>query len=379
MKINRKKPIPLYLQLKEILLQRIKNGFWKPGEYIYPEHRLAREYGLARATVRNAIKNLIEEGWVYRVPGVGTFVKNKSALKERESISGKLVGVVVPLTGVPVNDSFYFDIMRGIEEELIKNEFEILLGNSRDEPQEENNCIRRFMKKGISGLAIVHEGGNENAKIIRELRGNNFPFVLIDRYLNDIKTNYVGVDNFKGGYIATQYLLELGHRQIAFIGTSIFYTSVMDRLNGYKKALKDFKLKVDKGLICFSSFQREEGGYESMKKILKKRKNLTAVFVINDPMAVGAIRAIKEFKLKVPRDIAVVGFNDQDMARYSQPPLTTIAQPLFEMGRKTAQILIENIREKGIYEQYQHVVLEPKLIVRESSGGKRCLFHRISN
>ena len=285
------------------------------------------------------------------------------------------IGVVIP----SIEYSFFPELVRGIEAVASRKNYQIILCHSNESLNKENKEIQILLNKRVDGLIIAPVQGKSGARIYRDLLiKESVPFVLVTRYFKTVPTNYVGCDDRKGGYLAVKHLLELGHTRIAHIvgrhGISPYY----DRLVGYKNALRDYGKHFDKKLIVtVKNMLNPDSGYQAMQKLLNMDNPPTAIFSMNDLIAVGALRASEDHNLKVPGDISLVGFDDVFWASLIKPSLTTISQPKSEIGEKSAELLLEEIKHKELSKTHKNkprkIFLEPKLIVRESTANIKIL------
>ena len=175
-----------------------------------------------------------------------------------------------------------------------------------------------------------------------------------------------GIDDAKSAYNAVSYLIKKGYKRIAHFAGPIGLEICKKRLNGYKEALKNAKLHFEEGLIQYGGLH-EQDGYNSMEFLLKKKLIPDAIFAVNDPVAIGAFQRIKESHLKIPKDIAIIGFSNNKITSLVDPPLTTVNQPSFEMGKKAAEILIGQIENKNKSLEPKTIVLKAELIIRGST------------
>ena len=355
------KPVPVYSQLTEDFASRIKKGKLKSDEVLPSESGLAKDYNISRGSVRTALKELQEMGLIYSLPGKGSFVKE---LSSSQAVKQDRIAFIVP--GLEDSD---FQIYQGIEETLNKEGFILSIFNSQRSIKQENRNLRLLLERNEKGAIIFPDWGRANTETIFELKRNNYPFVLIDRYFRDLETDYVVTDNKKGGYLATEYLIKLGHRRIAIIlGASC--TAIEDRVEGYREALARYGIPYDLSLVRrveeVDKLEPSGGGYLETKELLKGEP--TAIFATNDFLAMGALQAIKEKGLSIPRDISLIGFDNQKFSESLVPPLTTIAQPFYQIGKRAAKVLIKKFStsSKNVPKK---ITLLPGLIVWDSCGG----------
>jgi len=218
---------------------------------------------------------------------------------------------------------------------------------------------------------ILLEGNFIKDEFILKLDDKKFPYVLMGRRLVQRQVNYVTLDYFGVSYSAVKHFIELGHKRIGFIGAPILkdtMTNLIDRREGYIQALKDNRIKLSSDFMIQSDDITVSEGYKQMKKILDLHIKPTAVLVAHDSLAIGAMNAIRENKLRIPKDIAVIGFDDTQESQNVNPKLTTIKYPLNDFGRESAKTLREIISSKKSKTKRQKV-LPTELIVRDSCGG----------
>jgi len=275
------------------------------------------------------------------------------------------VGVLIPDISYP----FYPMIVRGICDTLEEAGYMVLIANSYNIPEKEAKNIHTLLERQIEGLIIAPIQENVNKEYFHELNSKNIPLIVIDRKYSYVKSDFVGIDDKYGAYLATEYLISLGHKKIGMITGPLDSYTGKGRFEGYKKAITQNGLKFRKNYVVETRYEEgEKAGYEAMKKLLKNSK-ITAVFCASDSLAVGAMEAIKEEGLKIPDDISVIGFADLFGSQYVNPPLTTVYQPKYELGVKAAELFLKRIKEKkkGKKSKKEEIYLETKLIIRNSA------------
>ncbi|MDD4153037.1 MAG: GntR family transcriptional regulator [bacterium] len=362
MKIDKNSLVPRYAQLKSILLKMLETDNIAPGNKIPSENELVARFDISRPTIRHAISELINEGILYREKGVGTFVADRYQPKKTRSI-----GLILPYT----EGSFEAEITLGVEHILYSNNYTLIFCNSGNNPVKERDNINRLRKKGVEGLIILPCEAEKSYKAINELKNSDFPFILIDRYLPQLKTDYVVSDNYNGAYRAVSYLIQQGHEKIGLgITPGRNITPIRDRIEGYKDALRDNGIKdtdiPTAKLIPEGSYIMdipEEQRVDTVRNFLDHNK-ISAVVASNDLVALDIYRAIKQMGLSIPQDISVVGFDDLSTSSVLTPPLTTIAQPKYELGKKAATVLLEMIH--GERDKQSNLVLPTELVIRGS-------------
>jgi len=272
----------------------------------------------------------------------------------------EIIMVILP----DISNPFFSKIVRGIESVAMENNYKILLGDTKNDLVLEKEYLKNLDQKYADG--VISLTARIDSKLIREI-SEKYNMVLACEYIDEASVPTVSIDNVEGAYKATKHLINLGHKRIAHISGPKNVILSQDRLKGYKKALSDHNIKIDGDLINEGDFGYKSG-YKNMSKLLKLDKAPTAVFADSDQMAIGAIKAIKSHGLKVPDDFAVVGFDNIEIASIYEPSLTTVCQPMYEIGVKAMQLLLD-ILEKKERENIK-IKLESKLIIRDSCGYK---------
>jgi LacI family transcriptional regulator len=326
---------------------------------------VAKEAGVSIATVSHVINNtryvsdelskkvhLAMEKLGYHPDGIARSLRKKRTYT---------VGMIIPDSSNP----FFAEVALGFEMRSFDLSYNVIFCNTNGDVQKESTYLDLLLKKRVDGIVFVSSGININS--VKFIKSQKIPIIVVDREIKRLKVDSVLVDNLSGGYQATKHLLNLGHKRIACISGPSLITPSSERIEGYKKALMEASLEIDKKLILMGDFQFE-GGYKSAKKLLRMKKIPTAIFACNDLMAIGAICAIKEAGMRVPQDISVVGFDDIALASFYSPKLTTVIQPKYKMGKLAASMLIERIKNKEMAPRRK--LLKTELIIRESTSRK---------
>ena len=269
--------------------------------------------------------------------------------------------VVVP----NIMNTVFSEIVGGIEEAAAKNSYRVLLRNTNRDVENEYQALDHLKQHQVDGVIMLSERIDKDTL---EAIYKEYPIVLASAYIDGLKVPAVSIDNISSSREATEHLINLGHKRIAHITGPMYSSITLDRLKGYQQALYLNHLKVDSILVQEGDFTFESG-YNQMLKYLSLNNRPTAVFSANDEMAFGAVKAIIEKGLSVPGDIAVVGFDNIKFSSIFEPPLTTVAQPKFEMGKKAMELLLEQMN--GVAPLPTHYVLDSDLIIRESCGAAK--------
>jgi DNA-binding LacI/PurR family transcriptional regulator len=284
----------------------------------------------------------------------------------RGLVSGRTetLGLIIPHTASYVFSFPYFaEVVRGIGNTANNFGYRLILSTTSTETAQESAYIRMVKEGFIDGLILLDIRLRDER--ITELRRLNFPFILIGRDPWSEGISYVDSDNINGTSKATQHLINLGHKRIIFINGPSDYAVSFDRLEGYRRALEEAGLSYSSNLVKNSDF-RQESGYRTIKELLAASYDFTALLAASDLMAMGAIKAIKERGLKVPEDIAVIGFDDIPAAGFADPPLTTVRQPIYQIGSLAAEILIRTLQKERV--KKNQIVMPTELVIRKSCG-----------
>jgi len=284
-------------------------------------------------------------------------------LKKSES---RDIGVIIPT----ISNPFYPQLILGIELEARRRGFDILLCNSFRDSETEKKYIGSLYQKQIRGLII--SSVNENHAYLKEMQENGIKIVVFDQNVEDLKCSKVGFDYVKGGLMAVEYLIKMGHENIAFISSPLIRGSRQETLEGYKYALSKNNIKVKEENILVAQTEEEshngtyefENGRHLAKKMLELKERPTAVFAVNDMTAFGIIQELFNNGVRVPEDISVIGFDNVEVSSMINPPLTTVNQPSFETGRLACKQLLDSMENDEVIDV--SITLEPTLVERKS-------------
>jgi DNA-binding LacI/PurR family transcriptional regulator len=263
-----------------------------------------------------------------------------------------------------ITDPFYPWLVKGIQGLADERDYKILLCTSEGDAEREENYLDLLRAKQVDGALV--DGLVLPGERIARLVGEGFPIVSLDRAIDAPSVPLVQVDNRLGGRLGTQHLLDLGHSRIVHVAGRESLRITQERAAGYREALESAGIEPDAKLVVGGDFA-EEGGYLGVRTLLEAGVPFTAVFAANDVSALGALRAASERGRQVPKDLSVVGFDDLWLAAYTAPPLTTVRQPSFEMGRRATEILIDLI-EGGPRPPRNSHTFQPELVVRASTA-----------
>lgn len=326
---------------------------------------IAKKLGISASTVSRALNdnpaiNIETKRKVKEYARELNYVPNPIA-KNLKSNKSTTIGVIVP----EIRHDFFSSAISGIEEVAYQMGYNIILCQSNEDYQREVINTDVLINHRVAGIIVSISQNTHNESHFQKVIDRNIPIVFFDRTCNTIDACKVIIDDKQTAYNAVEYLIQRGYKKIAhFAGPENLLISQY-RLSGYKEMLKKAKIKIDKNLIIHGGFH-ETDGYKSMESLLNKGIKPDAVFAVNDPVAIGAFQKIKEAGLKIPDDIALIGFSNNKITSLVEPAITTISQPSFEMGKKAVELLIENIKY-GNKHKNKTIILPTELIIRKST------------
>ncbi len=322
---------------------------------------VARESGVSYSTVSRVLNGyeFVKETTRKRVIDAAEKLGYVANLQARSLAGGRsqIIGLLVP----GLDNGYIGEIVRGVDEELIRANYDLMIYTTHRHRGKESVYVNAIANGLTDGLLLIVP--LVTSAYLDALRQQNFPYVLIDQWDAADKSSVVDATNWQGAYDATRYLIDLGHRRIAFIMGLMDLSSAVDRFAGYKAALVDHDLPYLPELVIEGDFW-QSGAHAATQKLIALPQMPTAIFAANDLSAFGTVEAIRDAGLKVPDDISVIGFDDIPQASIVYPKLTTIHQPLAQMGRVAVKILLEQIENPD--RPARRVTLGTNLVVRDS-------------
>ncbi|NLK68626.1 MAG: LacI family transcriptional regulator [Clostridiaceae bacterium] len=323
---------------------------------------IAKVAGVSYATVSRALNdhpeiNVITKEKIKEIAQQMGYTPNAVA-RGLVKKNTEMIALLIP----DITNPFYPEVARGVEDYARENGYCVFLCNTNWDEENEQKYLTILKERRVDGI-IIAPVSTDTIDYVSDSK-LDIPVVYIGSRVDCNKSNYVVIDDFKAGYMATEYLMKLGHSNIAFIGGHDKSTSHIDRINGYKQALKENRLEADINSIKGYSFKKESG-YGTFLKMVKNRKVPTAIVAENDIIALGIMEAAEKHGYDVPKDISIIGIDDIEFGSLPKINLTTVAQPKFDIGRKSADILLDLISGSADSKQ---IILEPFLIVRGTCG-----------
>lgn len=365
-KLSKQSSLPLHLQLLDELRHRIKSGLYQAHDRLPGEWELVESLRISRATIQRAWQAAQEEGLIYRVAGKGTFVADAPSSNVRG-----IVGFFIP----EYRGTFAVQMLSGAERVLRRHGLRVHFASTDRNIGEEDRLLRALMADGSSGCILVPSRGPSSKRVLLspELK---LPVVLMDRPIDGIQLPCISSNNYEGGLMAMQHLIGLGHRRILLVARPhLDLWTIAERYRAYRDALQQIGETPQPAFLIGGG--HEMSSYEAYledddREILPLVEHLrtpdrpTAIFAVNDWMALKVQRAISLAGLSNPDDVSVVGFDDLDIAQYQTPPLSTVAQNAAGIGAEAARRLITLI--EGEQSSSIITLIPTELVVRASTA-----------
>ena len=309
-----------------------------------------------RTKVLNAVKELN-----YRCNGLA-----RNLRRQRTETIGLVLG--------DISNPYSTELARAIRQTAMANNYNLFICISEHSAEEDIAAFESLTSHSVDGIIVATRANDSGDEYLKSIVENNVPVVVIGRDFYHENIDYISADNLDGGFEATQHLIDLGHRRIGFIGATLDSGAKLKRLQGYLNALEKHGIGIDERLVTgrreaksgVPGYSTEEIGYEGMKRLLSLPNRPTAVFARNDFTAIGAMTAIKEAGLRIPNDVAIIGFDDIPLAVHMSPSLSTVRQPMHLQGQIAAEFLLRRIENEEVPLREERI-LNCDLIIREST------------
>ncbi|MFC0270373.1 GntR family transcriptional regulator [Metabacillus herbersteinensis] len=347
----------MYQQIKNKIKEQIQTGKLRVGDRVPSEKELTEQFHVSQITTKNALGGLAEEGIVVRKKGKGTFVCESNLTNTNGVKLAKLkglIGLILPSMKTKIEQEF----VNHIEKYVSKNGFNLLIKITRESQFEEADAIEMFRKIGVVGMIIFPTEKETYNEAVLRLTLEKFPFVLIDRYMNNIRTYSVSSENEKGTYEAISYLLDKGHKDIGLVTPIITNTVTEERLRGFEDAFSKRNITINKNLRSVLNF-RDISEYETpviIKDFIESKQEITAVFTMNAELAMYTNLAIREIRKKTARNIELVSFDFSGITGVSY-----VQQNINECSKQTVRLIKEQIESE--YDP-KRIFVPVKLIIK---------------
>ncbi|MBI5463637.1 MAG: substrate-binding domain-containing protein [Ignavibacteriales bacterium] len=305
---------------------------------------------------------LAREGYLNIIPRVGCYVSDRGQQRPPHQKSN-IVALLVPT----IQNPFWGEIAQEIEALFLTHGYSLILCNTEGSTERSHSYFN-ILKEKVEGFIIAPDSSSEDRTPYRELQKLNIPFVLFDKTIKGIQADTVLVNNHEGARLAVEHLIELGHRNITCIAGLSSEENISERVRGYRETLQEHGLKD--AVISFEELPGRKLCYKVAEEFFARKNRATAIFATNDILCVGIIEAARARGLRIPDDVAIVGFDDISIDQLLEIPLTTISQSEPLIAKHVVELLLSNISNQR-ERQIQQILLEPKLIVRQSTVSKK--------
>ncbi len=346
-----------YEMVRQYIKQLLVDGTIEYGMKLPSEHELTKKFQVSRQTIRQAFSELANEGLIYKQQGKGTFSNYQKNVKQKQ---------IIAVITTYISEFVFPGIVSGIEDVLSDEGYMMLFANTNNSKRKEAEYLKNVMEHNVVGIIIEPSRsaqGNANLDIFNTMRSRGTKFVFLNACYSDFDSSYVIMDDKKGGYMAVEHLLQLGHRRIACVYKTDDKQGV-DRKEGYIRALEKYSVQVDSTLMGeYDTSGMYLFPYMFTQSLLRSDDRPTAFSCYNDQSALMVIQAIKDSGLRFPEDVSVVGYDDSIEGMPNDMRITTIKHPKKDMGIQGARFMIDMIEGRMGRPQF---VYEPELIVRDS-------------
>ena len=366
MKIDSGKSEPKYLQLKNIMTRYFAQEHYEADQKIPSETELMKRFDVSRGTVRQTLAELVNEGVIYKKQGLGSFFSGKRDETNAQEQS-RLIGVITP----NMFHYIYPQILQGINDVVHQKRYNVVLSGSEGNSENEYPHLEQLLARGIEGLIFEPAGSPkrfQDTRVFKLIKNLTIPVVFMDWALDDLSVSYVSLDDVEGGFRATNYLLEQGHRRIAYIYMSNHVPGSL-RYKGYQRAFEAHNISPDSHLAksrpIFKWVQADYAYLLTKELLAMGTDRPTAIFFFNDEAAMRGYAAIREAGLRIPDDISIMGFDDSQFASMAEVPMTSVVHPKYQIGKWAAEMLFDQLEAEGRNTPRQ-MILHPSISIKDS-------------
>ncbi|KHD36085.1 GntR family transcriptional regulator [Clostridium acetobutylicum] len=354
-----------YEEVEEKIIDWAVKGKYKPHEKIPTESELMEMFSVSRHTIRKAIGDLVAMQYVYRIQGSGIYIsdwtENREYLKNTKNVA---------VLTTHISNYIFPDIIKGMEDTLYSESYSLLLSSTNNNVMFENSNLKNLLAHKIDGLILEPTKSayqSPNIGYLNNIISKNIPVVTLNASYPEINTPSLKVDDFKGGKLATNHLISLGHRKLMGI-FKVDDSQGINRMNGFISECQENNIPPSPGqILTYLSEEISSSLPEKIEYELKSEKKPSGVFCYNDEIAYIVLTIANKLNIKVPEELSIVGFDDSNLAVIMQPKLTTITHPKEQMGKDAAKLIINLINNSNHFETSDSIVYEPKLIIRDST------------
>ena len=358
---------PKYQVILEDIKSNILSGAYSVGEQIPTEFALQDKYKVSRQTVRKAILELSNEGFLRSEKGSGTYVSNQFRSKTGGNPSNKTIGVITTY----ISDYIFPSIIRGIEARLNEDNYSLLLASTNNDVAQAKKALEMMLSFGVDGLIIEPTKSNlynPNIAYYLTFKEQDVPFIMINAYYEELEVPYFCLDDVQSSYLATKELIANGHTQIGIIAKMDDLQGKY-RMKGYIKALGEAKLRFHPEQVLSFYTETKQDLSTNLKKFLtEQRDDLTAIVCYNDEVGLEVVHVCRQLGISVPEDLSIIGQDNSYISKNANIKLTTLTHPQEQMGRDAADWVIKKLQgKKDLSNQtyYQPVLIEGETVKKK--------------
>lgn len=355
---------PKYQVILEEIRSEILSGTYSVGEQIPTESALQDKYKVSRQTVRKAILELSNEGFLRSEKGSGTYVSNQYRTKTGGNTNNRTIGVITTY----ISDYIFPSIIRGIEGRLNEDNYSLLLASTNNDVAQEKKALEMMLSYGVDGLIVEPTKSNlynPNIAYYLSFKEQNVPFIMINAYYEELEVPFFCLDDVQSSYLATQELISKGHTQIGIIAKMDDLQGKY-RMKGYIKALGEARLRFHpEQVLSYNTETKQELPTNLEQFLTSNRENLTAIVCYNDEVGLEVVHACKRMNMTIPDDLSLIGQDNSYMAKNAGIKLTTLTHPQEQMGRDAADWIIKKLQGKKDLQAsnyYQPMLIEGETV-----------------
>ncbi|MCB7069779.1 GntR family transcriptional regulator [Caldibacillus sp. 210928-DFI.2.22] len=359
--------------VKNWIKSKVFDGTFQPNQKISSESELMKQFNVSRHTVRLALADLVNEGLLYKEQGSGTYVSERSLKKNQtNSVSSKKVAIITTY----ISDYIFPSIIRGAESVLSQEGYQVTLFSTNNNHESEKRILETVISQNFDGVIVEPTKSaisNPNINYYLNLEALKIPYIMINAFYDELEPISVTLNDMEGGYLQTEHLIRLGHRNIL----GFFKNDDMQglkRMKGYLKAYRDYGIPIiPQNIITYNTKSKDSAlPLERLEdRLSNSPEKITGIVSYNDELAMRILEVLRQKNLQIPEDISIVGFDDSFLSEVSEVKLTTIKHPKSELGEMAAKLIISLIEinngPKSTDSTAESYVFEPSLVIRNST------------
>lgn len=355
-----------YEEVEKSIIDWIVAGKYKTHEKIPTESELMKMFNVSRHTIRKSIDDLVTTQYLYKKQGSGIYIsdwtENKENLKNTKNVA---------VLTTYISNYIFPNIIRGMEDALYAESYSLLLSSTNNNVMFENINLKNLLAHKVDGLILEPTKSayqSPNIGYLNNIISKNIPIVTIDTSYPEINVPSLRTDDFKGGKLATNHLISLGHKKLMGI-FKVDDLQGINRMNGFITECQENNISPSSGqILTYLSEEIDSSLPSKIESTLKSEKRPTGIFCYNDEIAYIVLTIANKLNIKIPEELSIVGFDDSQLAVIMQPTLTSITHPKEQMGKDAANLIIKLINNNNHFEASDSILYDPKLIIRKSTA-----------